>query len=169
MAYFLTTERLGFRQWQADDLPLATQIWGDERFSPFLGGPFSPDQIRERLDRQIALMASAGMQYWPMFLLESGEFAGCAGLRPHDKGPRIFELGYHLRYDCWGRGLATEACRAVIEYGFANLGAEALFAGHHPDNHNSARVLLKLGFEYAGHEVYPPTGWIEPTYLLKKR
>src|SRR5579863_80637 len=50
--YFLTTERLGFRSWQADDLPLATTIWGDDRFSHLLGGPFSAEQIRARLDRE---------------------------------------------------------------------------------------------------------------------
>ena len=169
MEWFLTTARLGFRAWHTDDLPLAARLWGDERFSTLLGGPFTAEQIRARLDCHIEMLASAKMQYWPMFLLDGGEFVGCAGLRPHDKGPRIFEIGYHLVPEFWGRGLATEAGRAVVEYGFAKLGAEALFAGHHPDNRDSARVLLKLGFEYAGHEVYPPTGWVEPTYWLRRR
>jgi ribosomal-protein-alanine N-acetyltransferase len=186
MDYFLTTARLGFRHWREDDLPLATSLWGDSEVSILLGGPFTPEQIHSRLTREIAQMQETGLQLWPIFLREGGDFAGCAGLRPYQLSPShpfraerakngapsneplVHELGYHLVRASWGKGLATEAARAVIDHAFASLNADALFAGHHPDNQASRHVLLKLGFEYTGEAIYPPLGWLEPTYLLRR-
>jgi [ribosomal protein S5]-alanine N-acetyltransferase len=166
MDYFLTTPRLGFRCWSEEDLPLATELWADPAVTGLFGGPYTPEMVRARLDREMAQMRDSGVQYWPVFLLRDGRHAGCAGLRWRDRERRIYELGYHLRPAFWGQGLATEASRALIDYAFSQLGALALFAGHHPKNERSRRVLLKLGFEYAGDERFPDTGGIEPTYLL---
>ena len=167
MQYFLKTARLGFRCWSDADLPLALELWGDPQVSRFLGGPFAPDAIQARLKKEIAQMQECGLQYWPAFLLDEDKHVGCAGLQPYRMQERIYELGYHLRPAFWGRGLAQEAARGLIEYGFDRLGAAALFAGHHPMNRESARVLLKVGFVYTGTEFYPPSGMIEPAYLLR--
>ncbi|HUJ29643.1 MAG TPA: GNAT family N-acetyltransferase, partial [Candidatus Acidoferrum sp.] len=100
--------------------------------------------------------------------LDGGEHVGCAGLRPYRVEERVFELGFHLRRAFWGQGLATEAARAAIEYGFRALRAEALFAGHHPRNEASRELLLKLGFVRTGEELYPPTGLMHPSYLMRR-
>ena len=201
MDYFLTSERLGFRCWRDDDLPLAMELWGDPAVTAMIGGRFTSEQVQTRLANEIALMRDAGVQYWPVFLLDGHGFAGCAGLRPKalsvshpfrkERGKdgvrghrtlshtrcsntvtgyevQVYELGFHLLRSCWGRGLAVESARAVIGYGFGTLGADALFAGHHPANAASRRVLLKLGFEYAGEEFYAPSEVMEPVYLLRK-
>jgi len=166
MDFFLTTPRLGFRCWQVDDLSLAHALWGDSQVTRFLGGPFASDWIGSRLQSEIAMQREHEMQYWPIFLREGGGHVGCCGLRPYDPGLGIPELGFHLRPEYWGLGLAAEAAGAVIEYAFHSLGAQTVFAGHFPQNERSRRVLLKLGFEYQGMKVYPPTGILEPTYLL---
>jgi len=166
MDYFLHSARLGFRCWQPADLPLALSLWGAPRVSAKIGRQLTPQQIESRLSCEIAQMSASGMQYWPIFLLDGGEFTGCAGLRP--KYGRTFELGYHLLPAHWGKGLATEAARAVIGYAFATLAAEAIFAGHHPENAASRHILLKLGFEPDGEEFYEPSGLIEPVYLLPR-
>lgn len=49
----------------------------------------------------------------------------------------------------------------------ASQGIAALIAGHHPENHASRRTLQRLGFRYTHDELYPPTGQMEPCYLLK--
>ncbi len=79
------------------------------------------------------------------------------------------ELGYHLRRQYWGMGLAEEAGRAVVNFAFENLRAKALFAGHHPENAASKRVLEKLGFRFTHEELYPPTGLMNPSYLLTRK
>jgi RimJ/RimL family protein N-acetyltransferase len=167
-AYFLTTVRLGFGHWLTNDLPLAHQLWGNSEVTSLIGGPFTDEQIEQRLTGEIATMSAYNVQYWPIFLLENGQLAGCAGLRPYRLEQRIYELGFHLRPEYWGRGLAQEAGRAIIAWAFEKLGAEALFAGHHPANSASQRVLTKLGFEFTHTELYPPTGLEHPSYLLRR-
>jgi [ribosomal protein S5]-alanine N-acetyltransferase len=165
--YFLRTPRLGFRHWTDADFPLAWALWGDAKVARLIGGPFTEAEVQARLAREIVQQRDYGVQYWPMFLLEGGEFAGCCGLRPYAASGKVYELGFHLRRDAWGKGLATEAARAVTECAFANLGATALFAGHHPGNTASPKVLAKLGFRYERHELYPPTGLEHPSYFLR--
>lgn len=73
---------------------------------------------------------------------------GAAGLRFLEKGN--WELGYWLAPAHWGRGLATEAAKALVVYAFEKLGAEALNSGHFADNPASGRVLVKAGFAANG-------------------
>jgi ribosomal-protein-alanine N-acetyltransferase len=167
-AYFLKTACLGFRQWSVDDFPLAYALWGDIQVTRFFGGPFSEEQIQERLAREVASMRAQGVQYWPVFLLADGVFVGCCGLRPYKPEERIYELGFHLRPSHWGKGFAVESARAVIAHAYESLGTEALFAGHHPENFASQKVLEKLGFRFTHEELYAPTGEMHRCYLLNR-
>ncbi|HYL68978.1 MAG TPA: GNAT family N-acetyltransferase [Candidatus Limnocylindria bacterium] len=164
--YFLKTPRLGFRCWSADDLPHALALWGDIQVTQFIGGPFAPEKVKERLANEIASMNSRQVQYWPLFLLSSGDHAGCGGLRPYKPEDSVYEMGIHLRRRFWGQGLAEEAGRAIIHYAFNSLGARGLFAGHNPANSASQKLLSKLGFRFTHEEFYPPTGLMHPSYLL---
>jgi [ribosomal protein S5]-alanine N-acetyltransferase len=166
MAYFLATQRLGFRSWQSSDLPLAQALWGDPEVARYLAGPFTPQQIADRLDREIALEQQHGIQYWPIFELATGAHLGCAGLRPYRDEPGVYALGYHLHRAFWGKGFAVEAAQAAVHHAFTALHANGLFAGHHPENLASSRVLLKLGFRFAGMQFYEAFGFDEPTYRL---
>jgi len=164
--YFLKSARLGFSHWSASDLPLAVALWGNPQVTRFFGGPFSQEKIRERLAREIALMSTHNVQYWPIFLLAGGAHLGCAGLQPYKPAEKIYELGVHLLPPYWGQSFAVEAGKTIIAFAFESLGARGLFAGHHPENNASRSVLRKLGFEYTGEVFYPPTGQLEPAYLL---
>lgn len=165
-SYFLTSARLRFRRWTEEDLPLALALWGDPAVTRLIGGPFSDEEVKRKLDREIECLVRYGVQYWPVFLLESGEHAGCAGLRPYKLDHQIYELGFNFRPAYWGRGLAEEAGRAVVGFAFETLRATALFAGHHPANSASARVLAKLGFQFTHKEFYAPTGQMHRSYRL---
>ncbi len=167
-AYFLTTARLGFGYWSNDDLELANVLWGNPQVTALIGGPFTEPEIREKLKSEIASMTAYKVQYWPIFLLEDARHVGCAGLRLYRPDERIYELGFHLRPEYWGRGLAEEAGSAAAAFAFEALGAKALFAGHHPANAASRRVLAKLGFRFTHEEFYPPTGMMHPSYLLQR-
>jgi [ribosomal protein S5]-alanine N-acetyltransferase len=165
--YFLTTERLGLRHWTEVDLPLARALWGDARVTALIGGPFSDAEVAKRLQTEMRSRDQQGVQYWPVFLLPTNEHVGCAGLRPYDQAAGILELGVHLRAEFWGMGLAEEAGRALIGHAFETLGAKGLFAGHHPDNAASQRLLSKLGFRFTHEQLHAPTGRMHPSYLLK--
>ena len=166
--YFLSTSRIGFRLWSKDDIELASALWGDPEVTHFIDARHRLDaaQIEEKLDAELEMQEQHGMQYWPIFLVEIGQHVGCCGLRPKDVTARIFEFGVHLRKPYWGSGLAAEAGHAVINYAFEHFKARQLFAGHHPENDGSRRLLEKLGFVYIGDQLYPPTGLEHPSYML---
>ena len=166
--YFLKSSRLGFRNWSKDDIDLAIELWGDPAVTKHLGGPFSSGVAHKRLYLEMAILRSHTVQYWPIFLLESGEFIGCAGLRPYTPSEKIYEIGFHIKPAHWRKGYATEAAKTVIDYAFNQLSAKALFAGHHPENIVSKNLLEKLGFSYAYDEYYEPTKLQHPSYLLRK-
>lgn len=164
--YFLKSQRLGFRCWSQDDLPLARDLWGDLEVTKFFGGPFPDGEIHRRLQVELDRAAAHNLQYWPIHLLADDEFVGCCGLRPYKLEEGIPELGFHLRPKFWGRGLAPEAAKAVIDYAFRVLNCKGLSAGHHPENVNSNKVLKKLGFRYTHDEFFPALGMHIPYYLL---
>ena len=167
--YFLCSERIGFRWWAQDDFVLAKQLWGDPEVTRlFSKAPLSDIHIQERLNTEIKQAKTYGMQYWPMFELATGRHIGCGGLRPYRPVENVYELGFHLRPAYWGKGFATEAGKAILTYGIEQLGTCAIFAGHHPDNSSSRKVLLKLGFEETGAEFYEPTGLFHPSYIFHK-
>ena len=167
--YFLTSKRLGFGRWAEEDVALALGLWGDPEVTRFTGGRLTELQVRERLTREIDTLERYRVQYWPLFLQESGEHIGCCGLRPpRREAANVYEFGFQLRTVYWRRGFAREAAGAIIPYAFDMLGAQALRAGHHPANEVSRHLLHTLGFRYTHDEIYPPTGLLEPCYRLAR-
>ncbi len=167
--YFMTTQRLGFRYWRAADVALAYGLWGDPRVARWIDarGRLSREQVRERLTWEIKNHKDHGIQYWPVFRLDTAAHVGCCGLRPYKKENRVYELGFHICPPSWRKGYAFEAARAVIAHAFERLHAAALFAGHHPRNRASRQLLGKLGFQYTHDEYYAATGCQHPSYRLE--
>jgi len=167
-SYFLKSNRLGFRHWRKDDLALAMELWGDFEVTKLFDarGQWSRDKVRERLALEIKTDKEHGVQYWPIFHLETNGHVGCCGLRPYDLSAGIYEIGFHIRSNLWRHGYAHEAAIAVIAYAFTTLGANALFAGHNPTNRASRHLLLQLNFRYSHDEYYSPTGLDHPSYEL---
>ena len=145
-----------------DDAELAFSLWGNPEVMRFIGGPYSREKVIARVQSEIENLATKHVQYWPLF--HGDTFIGASGLRPRDD---IFTLGFHLLPEHWGRGYAPEAARAVISYARSVLKATALYAGHHPQNDRSRRVLESLGFEYWRDELFVPTGLMHRGYLLE--
>ncbi len=108
------TARIVFRAWRADDLALATALWGDARVAALVGGPFTEQQGRDRLATELRDQDEHRVAYWP--LVVDGVDAGCCGLKPREPARKIYELGFYLRFEHWGRGLAVEAARSVIAF-----------------------------------------------------
>jgi RimJ/RimL family protein N-acetyltransferase len=80
-------------------------------------------------------------------LMLNGALIGACGIDPRDDGA---ELGYWLGAGYWGRGLMTEAARAVIDYTFGDLRHETLQSGARVSNPASRRVLEKCAFQWTG-------------------
>lgn len=127
-------------------------------------GVFTSREIEDRLCCELDNYERHGVQYFPVFLRETGELVGCCGLRPYGEEPGVYELGFHLRPKFWHQGFAVEVARAMMGWAFSELGATRLMAGHNPKNVASGKVLAKLGFHYERDEYYAPTGLDHPLY-----
>ncbi len=167
--YFLKSNRLGFRHWCEDDLAIAIGLWGDYEVTKFFDarGKWSRDEVQQRLAKEIRSDKQHGVQYWPVFLLETNGHIGCCGLRPYDLPQGICEIGFHIRSNQWRRGYAREAAVAIIDYAFSTLKVNGLFAGHNPNNTASRHLLRQLGFRYTHDEFYSPTGLNHLSYEMK--
>jgi RimJ/RimL family protein N-acetyltransferase len=161
----LRSERLLFHHWQTGDLDDAIALWGNPEVMAMLGGVQSREQIVARLSREIDSQAQHGYQYWKLTTLsDHGQFVGCCGLKLTDleDGARVVEMGFHLMPQAWGRGFASEASRATLDFAFTLT--DQVYAGHHPGNLASQKVLEKLRFERIGERFYAPTGLMHPWY-----
>lgn len=135
-----SSARLTFRSWTDEDTALAEALWCDPEVTRFFGGAMSREQARDRLHVECERDITVGMQYWPIFLRETGEFAGCAGLRPWSMDPETVEAGVNLMRSAWGQRLGEEALLAVLAHGFVTLDLPLIVAGHgvaHTTTHES--------------------------------
>ena len=166
------TERLLARSWRIEDLPLAVGLWGDPAVTALIDarGKLTIRQVEEKLRAEIERERSHGVQYWALFDRGNGGFVGCAGLRPwiYTPGEANFELGFHVVKRCWGNGFATEAACGALDYGWQKLRLSRIYAGHHPGNQASRRILEKLGFAFLGNVFYEPTGLMHPSYVRNR-
>jgi RimJ/RimL family protein N-acetyltransferase len=81
-----------------------------------------------------------------MVLKETGELVGDCGLIRQELDRTVeVEIGYHVRRDLWGRGMAPEAAAACRDYGFEMLRAKRLISLIRPENLASRRVAEKIG------------------------
>jgi len=81
-------------------------------------------------------------------LKETNRVIGSCGLGPLDFSTDETELFYALRKEYWGKGLATEAARAVLKYAFKTIKIERLVAVTMPANVSSVKVIEKLGLRF---------------------
>jgi RimJ/RimL family protein N-acetyltransferase len=118
------------------------------RYTPF--GP-DPDLAAtiEKIERAIAYDEQHGFSKWLVLDRATGEAIGDAGLLPMP-GSEDFELGYRLRRDQWGKGLATEIALGWIEFARDRTQLSHLVAFARHDHAASQRVLEKAGFRRAG-------------------
>ena len=167
MGKILESKRIDFKEWDLKQRDLALKLWSNPSVCKYIcvRGYFTEKEIDRRLAKEMENQKLYGVQYWPLFLKETDEFIGCCGLRPYDLDKGIYEIGIP---DFRGKGLASEAIKRVIKYSFEELKANDLFAGHHPKNESSKKILTKMGFNLVGEEFYEPTGLMHPSYTYKK-
>jgi RimJ/RimL family protein N-acetyltransferase len=116
----------------------------------------SREQAHDRLHIECERNSSFGMQYWPIFLRETGEFVGCAGLRPWSIDTQIIEAGVNIMRSVWGLRLGEEALIAVLAHGFDTLDLPVIVAGHGVAHDNSRKLLERVGFTYTHNIVWGP-------------
>jgi RimJ/RimL family protein N-acetyltransferase len=159
MHVHLETGRLRLRRLTADDLDALVELDSDPEVMRYLtdGRPTPPELIRdEYLPRLLAYYDRGDdLGYWAVVPRDEDRFLGWVFFRPHrGDGPPVdadrsgIEVGYRLRRAAWGRGYATEACRALVDRGFDVVGVDRVFAETMEVNTGSRRVLEKCGLRH---------------------
>jgi ribosomal-protein-alanine N-acetyltransferase len=160
----LRTPRLEIRDYTLEDADDVARVLGDPRVGLREGqGPMTRAEALAWLQEEIEYRRRDGTGRYAVVLRETGEVVGGCGLvrRELAEGVEI-ELGYHLRSDLWGRGLATEAARACLDEA-RERGLGRVVAFIVPGNARSERVALKIGMrperelEWFGH---PHVRWV---------
>jgi ribosomal-protein-alanine N-acetyltransferase len=144
----IDTGRLILRWFTTDDLPAFYQLCSRPEIIRYAQSTplASLEEAREFMQAApLRDYATYGYGRFACVWKESGEVIGFSGVK---YVPEIAdnELGYRFFPEFWGRGLATEAGQASIDFARTALGLRRLVALVHPDNAASASVLVKLGF-----------------------
>jgi RimJ/RimL family protein N-acetyltransferase len=148
VAVTLQTERLVLREFVADDADALALVLSDPETMRYYPAPFDRARVEQWIDRNLHRYAEDGVGLWAMVLKSTGELIGdCGIIRQQVDGENLFEIGYHLRRDHWGQGLATEAALACREWAFANLKLERLISLIRPENVPSSRVAERNGMK----------------------
>lgn len=145
MDHLLSTERLVLRPVMADDHAAVLAHWTQPDVRRFLfdGAALSGVEVAETIEESIGDFAARGFGVWLIELGSAAGLIGTAGLRP--LGSSGLEIFYSLAPGAWGHGYATEAARAVVEYGLGPLGLPEVLAEVDEGNAASVAVVKRLG------------------------
>ena len=147
----LATGRLLLRPFDLPDAPLVQRLCGDYAVAATTLLPYPyPDGLAELWIASLLEGIERGdAAAFAVTLAEDGSLIGGVRLRIDTEHSRA-ELGFWVASRCWGRGYATEAVRAVIEYGFSTLGLHRVHAMNFSRNPASGRVMEKCGMLHEG-------------------
>jgi RimJ/RimL family protein N-acetyltransferase len=143
----IETARLLLRPMRAEDTAALLHLFADPRvMAAFASDPFDLRQTEQWVQRNLAHQKRYGYGLWAVVLKANGVLIGDCGLTHIDvDGAPEIELGYDLRSDYWGQGLATEAASAVRDHAFGALGMARLVSLIRRENRASQRVAEKMG------------------------
>jgi RimJ/RimL family protein N-acetyltransferase len=151
----LTTTRIVLRPFGQSDTDALKAILDEPdifRYFPSQA-PWSKEKIERYILHHTDHWSQRGYGHWAMTLRDTGTLIGWNGLEfLLDTGET--EIGYVLSKAYWGQGLATEAGRAIINFGLHRAGLEEIIGLTHPGNVASQRVLEKCGLVFTRRQTY---------------
>ncbi len=151
----ITTPHLTLRAFVEQDAAPLHRIFGAPGVLRYFPSDKPPtlDQVRKMIAGQLKHWEQYDYGWWATVLRSENTFIGWSGLQFLPDTDEI-EIAYLLDPDFWGRGLATEAARAGLRYGFADLELQTIVAIVHPENAASRRVIDKLGMSFVEQKPY---------------
>lgn len=151
----LETDRLLLRGFAPSDLDALAATFADPDVMQYIkGGVRSRERVAANIAEYAAEWAEHGCGVWAVVAKSSGLLLGmCGFVEP-------VELGYILGRAAWGQGIATEAARACLCYGFEQLPYDQVAAGALSENLASRRVLEKLGMRPVPNDYFDRNGGV---------
>lgn len=164
----IQTPRLTLREWSQADVPLVYQLLSEPNVAPFntIGIPASVQVIQDLLQPTLDdLEKPTRTRYgWSMIRNNDKTFVGEIGLNLATERFRSGEIFYSVSSAYWGKGYASEAAKAIVQFAFEDLELHRLEAGVATFNPGSIRVLEKIGMQREGlrRKILPINGeWLD--------
>ena len=144
----LKTERLILRPWKESDAECLYHFAKNPKIGPIAGWP-----PHKSVDESLEIIKTVFSKRETYAITIDDKAIGCVGLlfypnTNHYWGDDGVELGYWIGEEYWGQGLVAEACEELIKHAFKDLKIKKIHASCRYENHQSKRVLEKLGFKY---------------------
>jgi ribosomal-protein-alanine N-acetyltransferase len=141
----LQTPRLFVRRFLPVEETMYINLYQDEEVCKHLTKR-SNEELGQKFKESLAEYENgSGLGRWGAFDNESYEFIGSCMLKPADSDPSRIELGYVLACKHWGKGMASEIAKALVDYGLNKKGLREICACTSVENVGSQNVLLKAG------------------------
>ena len=147
------TPRLVLRPFAREDAQAMFDNWAsDPAVTKFLSWPTyrSVEDAHSILNVWLENYEKPDFYQWAIVLKELNQPIGSISVVNSDDRVDMVEIGYCIGRNWWGRGIMTEACQAVIDYLFGEVGVQRIEAGHDPNNPASGAVQRKCGLTYEG-------------------
>ncbi|MFJ1971482.1 GNAT family N-acetyltransferase [Streptomyces sp. NPDC087903] len=171
----LRTERLVLRTWRDSDLAPWAAMNADPEVREHFPELLTAEQSAASVASFQADLDRRGWGWWAVEVAGTREFVGFTGLDPvEDDMPFTgVEAGWRLARAAWGHGYATEAARAVLEFGFQSLGLAEILAVTTATNLRSQAVMRRLGMTRDPADDFDdptaPEGPLRPSVLYRLR
>lgn len=158
----ITTPRLLLRDFTEEDLPALLRYQTDPRYSEFHGPEESGPDLAHNLIRMfLAWAAERPRQNYQLAIAQRDrpeEAIGNCGVRLKGCESGRAELGLELAPEHWGHGFASEAARAILDFGFRDLGVQEIHGVTITENVRVQRLVERLGFTKV--ETRPGAAWM---------
>jgi len=157
---YIETERLILRDWKKADLEEFIRINSDSMVMEYMPRILKPDDSKRLMKKFHEHIQKNGYGMFAVEIKETGEFIGTVGIcqvRFDAPFTPAVEIAWRLNYESWGKGYATEAARAVMDYGFNEMDLDEIVAFTIHDNTPGIHVMEKLGMtrDKKGDFIYP--------------
>ena len=155
----IKTPRLTIRGWQDSDLMPFAELCGDPHAMRYFPNTLSVSETQTLIDRICESIVENGFGFWAAELSDTREFIGFIGIHKLDEAYHFapgVEIGWRLKQQFWGKGLAPEGAAAVLDYAFNQLNLDEVVALTAVQNTPSQRVMQKLGMIDTGQNFNHP-------------
>lgn len=150
---FLSTARLRLREFEEDDWRAVQAYQNDPLYLRYTPWTYRTEEDAREFVRMFLDWRAEQPRYRYQFAIVlpgSRALIGNCGIRSSHALPWEAHIGYELASAHWGHGYTTEAARALLEFGFAELRLHRIYAHCIAENSGSAHVLEKIGMRYEG-------------------
>ncbi|MGD6832815.1 GNAT family N-acetyltransferase [Sutcliffiella halmapala] len=159
------SERIFLKIFDEHDVESAKNFWGDQEVMKFCGGATPFNKLSKVLEWYRNCHEENGLSVYAVVEKNSGKTIGAAGFNVKESVEEI-ELIYHFSKSSWGKGFASEAALACVEFAKLNGNVKKIHAAADANNTSSLKVLEKAGLHYLETRWFEDTEQEEPYYEM---